>query len=188
MKLSANNIIMIVLVTFAGITGSIVVGLMMHGNSVFDFRSVGFSFLAFGLSGGLIFAFYHVRGLSESITAAVVISSVQFVVSSTWITWSTSILWSFGVNLPVVVLAFLFERKLAALRWARFLVVGVCYGSMFVLLSLAIAALHGIDPMPPEVFRQNFLDGLLIGLGLGAGVQGGEAFMHSYEQHRAAKA
>ena len=186
MKLSINNIAMLLIVTLAGVAGSVVVGLMMYGNQVFDAGSVGFSFLAFGLSGALIFAFYHVRGLSEAITAAVVVSSVQFVVASTWITWSTAILWSFGVNLPVVVLAFLFERKLAALKWGRFIVVGVCYGSMFVLLSLLIAVLHDIDPMPPEVFRQNFLDGLLIGLGLGAGVQGGEAFMHSYEQHRTA--
>jgi hypothetical protein len=47
--------------------------------------------------------------------------------------------------------------------------------------------MHGIDPMPPEVFRRNFLDGLLIGIGLGAGIQGGEAIVHSYEQHRATK-
>ena len=187
MKLSVNNILMLFLITLMGVAGSVVVGLMMYGGGVFDTKSVGFSFLAYGLSGALIFAFYHVRGLSEAITAAVAVSSIQFVVGSTWITWSTAIIWSFGVNLPVIVLAFLFERKLAALKWSRFLIVGVCYGSMFVLLSLFIAVLHAIDPMPPEVFRQNFLDGVLIGIGLGAGVQGGEAFMHSYEQHRQAK-
>ena len=188
MKFSANNIFMILLVTLAGVAGSVVVGLMMYGNLVFDSGTVGFSFLAFGISGALIFAFYHVRGLSEAITVAFVVSSIQFVVASTWITWSTSIIWSFGVNLPVIALAFLFERKLAALKWARFLVVGICYGSMFVLLSLIIAVIHGIDPMPPEVFRQNFLDGVMIGIGLGGGVQGGEAFMQSYEQHRAVRA
>jgi len=184
MKLTVRNIVMLFLITLSGVAGSVVVGLMMHGTEVFDTRSVGFSFLAYGLSGGFIFAFYHVRGLSEAITAAVAASALQFAISTTWITVLNAALWSFGVNLPVIVLAFLFERKLAALKWGRFFVVGIVYGSMFVLLSLLVAALQGIEQMPAELFRQNFFDGLLIGIGLGVGVQGGEAFMHSYEQHR----
>jgi hypothetical protein len=159
---------------------------MMYGDDVFRTTSVGFSFLAFGLSGGFIFAFYHVRGLSESITVAMAVSALQFGIAATWVTILNAAVWSFGVNLPVVLLAFLFERKLSALKWGRFLVVGVVYGSMFVLLSLLISALQGVEDMPASLFRQNFLDGLLIGIGLGVGVQGGEAFMHSYEQHRLA--
>jgi len=183
MKITLGNILMLVLITLGGVAGSVVVGLMLHGGSVFDTENVGFSFLAYGLSGGIIFAFYHVRGLSEAITAAVVVSAVQFAVSTGLITVLLAGIWSFGVNLPVIVLAFLFERKLATLKWARFLVVAIVYGAMFVLLSLLAAALTGVDEMPPAVFRENFLTGLLIGMGLGVGVQGGEAFMHSYQQH-----
>ncbi len=73
MKLSVNNILMLFLITLLGVAGSVVVGLMMYGSGVFDTKSVGFSFLAYGLSGALIFAFYHVRGLSEAITAAVAV-------------------------------------------------------------------------------------------------------------------
>jgi hypothetical protein len=115
------------------------------------------------------------------------VSALQFGLATTWITVLNAAIWSFGVNIPVVVLSFLFDKKLAALKWGRFLVVGAVYGSMFVLLSLIIALLQGIDEMPATVFRQNFVDGLLIGIGLGAGVQGGEAFMHSYEQHKEQK-
>jgi hypothetical protein len=184
MKLTANNILMLLLITLAGVAGSVVMGLVTYGDEVFDTGKVGFSFLSYGLSGGIIFAFYHVRGLSESITVAVTVSAIQFVIASTWITILNSAIWSFGVNLPVVVLAFLFDKKLAALKWGRFFVVGIVYGSVFVLLYLLVAALQGIEDMPANVFRQNFVDGLLIGIGLGVGVQGGEAFMHSYEQHR----
>lgn len=185
MKLTLMNMFMLLLITLAGVAGSVVVGLMLYGNAVFDTKTVGFSFLAYGLSGGFIFAFYHVRGLSEAITVAVVVSAVQFAAATVWITVLNAAVWSFGVNLPVIVLAFLFERKLANLKWARFLVVGIVYGAMFVLLSLLTAILGGIEEMPAQVFRQNFFDGLLIGIGLGVGVQGGEAFMHSYEGHRA---
>jgi hypothetical protein len=184
MKISLNNILMLLLITLGGVAGSVVVGLMLYGDGVFDTKGIGFSFLAFGLSGGIIFAFYHVRGLSEAITAAVVVSAIQFGAASTWITVLHSAIWSFGVNLPVIVLAFLFERKLAALKWARFLVVGIVYGAMFVLLSLVAAVLTGVEQMPAAEFQKNFFTGLLIGIGLGVGVQGGEAFMHSYEQHR----
>jgi len=184
MKLSLHNFFMLALITLSGLAGSVVFGLMRYGNSVFNVGTVGFAFVAFGLSGGAIFAFYHVRGLSEAISACLTVSVIQMIASLTMITWSTAVLWTFGVNLPVIALAFLFERKLAALKWGKFFVVGLCYGSMFVLLSLVVAAIHGIDPMPPEVFRENFIDGVMIGIGLGAGVQGGEAFMHSYEEHR----
>lgn len=184
MKLTLNNVVMLFLISVAGLAGAVVFGLMRYGNSVFDPGTVGFSFVAYGLSGAVIFAFYHVRGLSEAISACLVVSVVQFIASLTLISWSTAVIWSFGMNLPVIALAFLFERKLSALKWGRFLVVGACYGSMFVLLSLVVAAIHNIETMPAEVFQKNFLDGLMIGLGLGAGVQGGEAFMVSYEEHR----
>jgi hypothetical protein len=48
--------------TLAGVIGSAVVGLMVHGSGVFNTEDVGFSFVSFGLSGAFIFAFYHVRG------------------------------------------------------------------------------------------------------------------------------
>jgi hypothetical protein len=160
---------------------------MTYGGAVFDPLHPAFSFIAYGLAGGFIFAFYHVRGLSETITTSVIVSALQFAISSTWITPLAAGVWAFGVNLPVVALAFIFERKLANLRQAKFVVVAVVYGAMFVLLTLLVGALTGVEKMPAVVFRGNFLDGLLIGLGLGIGIEGGEAFVHSVEHHRAEK-
>ncbi len=188
MKLTLGNILTLLLITITGLAGSIIVGLMVYGGSVFTPTHPGFSFLAYGLSGGFIFAFYHVRGLSESITVAAVVSAIQFALATAWITVLNAAIWSFGVNMLVVVLAFIFERKLAPLKQAKFVVVGLSYGAMFVLLTLIVARLTGVTDMPADVFRHNFVDGLLIGLGLGIGVEGGEAFVHSLEHHRAAKA
>jgi hypothetical protein len=78
--------------------------------------------------------------------------------------------------------AFLFERKLAPFRRFRFLAVAALYGAMFVLLTLCLALLTGAEPLEGSVFRQNFVDGLLIGLGLGLGIQGGETFIDSLAQ------
>lgn len=188
MKFTLNNTLTLLLITIAGMLGSLIVGLMVYGGSIFSPMHPGFSFVAYGLSGGFIFAFYHVRGLSETITTAVVVSAVQFAISTAWITVLNAAIWSFGVNLLVVVLAFIFERKLAPLRQAKFVVVGLAYGAMFVLLTLIVAELTGVAEMPAIVFRQNFVDGLLIGIGLGIGVEGGEAFVHSVEHHRRATA
>lgn len=188
MKLTMRNILTLSIITVAGLTGSVVVGLMRHGGSVFDTTALGFSFVSFGLSGAFIFAFYHVRGLSETITSAVVVSAIQFGVASTWITVSTAAIWSFGVNLPVVALAFMFEKKMQTVRRARFAIVGLLYGTMFVLLTLFVGLLMKIDQMPPVLFRDNFIDGGLIGLGLGIGIQAGEAFTDALEHRRLAKA
>ncbi len=169
----------IVLITLIGVAGSVTVGLMMHGINVFSPSGANFAYLAFGASGGLIFAIYHVRGLSNTVTAAVSVSAIQFIVASVWIPTLNAVIWSFGVNLPVVWLAFLFERKLATFHWAKFAVVGVVYGAMFVLLTLLVGVLRSTESMPAILFRENFVDGLLIGLGMGLGVQAAEAYIHS---------
>ena len=169
------------LISIIGVAGSVTLGLMMHGSDVFNPKGADFSYVAFGASGAFIFAFFHVRGLSDTITAAVSISALQFVVATVWMPTMNSIIWSFGVNLPVVWLAFLFERKLSAFQWGKFVVVGIVYGAMFVLLTLIVGLFQNLSAMPAIVFRENFIDGLLIGLGMGLGVQAGEAFIHSLE-------
>jgi len=187
MSIYVTQVLKLVLLTCTGLAGSIVIGLMVYGSEVFHFQSVGFSFVSFGLSGAFIFAFYHVRGLSETITAAVVVSAIQFAASTAWITVLYAAIWSFGVNLPLILVAFLFERKLAPFRQFKFGVVAVLYGAMFVLLTLLVAWLTGARLMAASVFRQNFFDGLLIGLGLALGIEAGEAFIYSLEHHASPK-
>jgi hypothetical protein len=167
------------LITIIGVAGSVTLGLMMHGIDVFSPSRAEFAFVAFGASGAFILAIYHLRGLSNTVTAAVSVSAVQFVVASVWLPTLNAAIWSFGVNLPVVWLAFLFERKLASFHWAKFVVVGIVYGVMFVLLTLLVGVLRSLESMPAMVFRQNFFDGFLIGLGMGLGVQAAEAFLQS---------
>lgn len=180
------QVLTLVLLTFTGLMGSVVIGLMVYGSDVFRLQSVGFSFVSFGLSGAFIFAFYHVRGLSETITAAVVVSAAQFAATTAWISVLNAAIWSFGVNLPIILVAFLFERKLAPFRHFKFVVVAVLYGAMFVLLRLLVGWLTAAEHVPASIFRENFIDGLLIGLGLALGIEAGEAFIHSLE-HRSVR-
>ncbi len=184
MKHYLRHILILIVLTVSGTLGAIVVGLCMYGSDVFSVTSPGFSFVSFGLSGSLVFAFYHVRGLSESITAAVVVSAVQFVVASQFIAWLRAALFSFGLNLPVIALAFVFERKLAPLARWKFLMVGMMYGAMFVVLTLVVDLLAGPGGLPAQLFRENLLDGLLLGWGIGVGIEGGEAMVHSFEHPR----
>lgn len=176
------------LITLAGVVGSITFGLMSHGSEVFDYQGISFAFIAFGLSGAFIFSFYHVYGLSNAISVAVSVSAVQFVVATTSMPVLNAGIWSFGVNLPVVWLAFLFERKLSGLYEWKFFVVGIVYGTVFVLLTQIVGLLGEITRIPSSVFQDNFMDGLMIGLGMGLGVQAGEAFIHSIEEHIQEKA
>jgi len=178
----------LLLITCTGLAGSIVAGLMMYGSGVFDPGNIGFSFVSYGLSGAFIFAFYHVRGLSETITAAVIVSALQFGVSTTFIPVVNAAIWSFGVNLPIILVAFIFERKLAPFRHFRFVVVSMLYGAMFVLLTLLNAVLTGVEMLPAATFRGNFVDGIMIGLGLGLGIEAGEALIHSVEHQSVSQA
>jgi hypothetical protein len=96
-------------------------------------------------------------------------------------------LWSFGVNLSVVVLAFLFERKLSYLKQRKFIVVGVVYGAIFVLITLSVGVITKVATLPPELFQKNYVDGLLLGLSLGIGIEIAESIVHSVDLHRQAK-
>jgi hypothetical protein len=174
----------VILITVIGVAGSVIIGLMMHGITVFSPSGANFAFVAYATSGAFIFAIYHIRGLSNAVTAAVSVSAVQFVVASFWVPILDAAIWSFGVNLPVVWLAFLFEHKLATFHWGKFAVVGLVYGAMFVLLTLFVGVLRSTEAMPATLFRENFLDGFLIGLGMGLGVQAAEAYFHSLETHK----
>jgi len=173
----------IIALTLSGTAGAIVLGLLAYGTAVFDPTSAGFSFVSFGFSTSLIFAFYHVRGLSDTMTAAVIVSAVQFVAASAYVAMLRAVLFSFGLNVPVVVLAFLFERKLASMRAFRFVFVAMTFGGMFVLLTLIVDVLSGATGLPASVFQQNFIDGVMLGLGVGLGVAAGEAFLASLAHH-----
>jgi len=178
----------LLLITVLGLAGSMIAGLMIYGGDVFIPQSAGFAYyIMFGLSTSFIFAFYHVRGLSNTITAAVSTGAVIFVVASFWMPVLNAAIWSFGVNLAVVVLAFLFERKLAYFKQWKFIVVGVVYGAIFVLLTLAIGILTKVAILPPALFQKNYLDGLWLGLSLGIGIEIAESIVHSVDLHREAK-
>jgi hypothetical protein len=172
----------VALITLIGVAGSVTLGLMTSGLDVFAPGRAQFAYVAFGASGAFILAIYHIRGLSNAITAAVCVSAIQFVVATAWMPTANSAIWSFGVNLPVVLVAFLFERKLATFHWGRFVVVGILYGVMFVLLTLLVGLIRNMEAIPAVVFRENFYDGSLIGLGMGLGVQAAEAFLQSLAQ------
>jgi hypothetical protein len=172
----------LVLITVLGFLGGMIAGLMVYGSEIFDPQSVGFAYyITYGLSTSFIFAFYHVRGLSNTITAAVLVSALLFVMTIVWMPVLNSVIWSFGVNLSVVVIAFLFERKLANFRQWKFIFVGVFYGAVFVLLTLSVALLTKVQTLPPAVFQKNYLDGLWLGLSLGIGVELAESIIHSFD-------
>jgi hypothetical protein len=178
----------LLLIMSLGFAGSMIAGLMIYGGDIFVPQSAGFAYyIMFGFSTSFIFAFYHVRGLSNTITAAVSTGAVIFVIAAFWMPVLNAAIWSFGVNLSVVVLAFLFERKLAYFKQWKFIVVGVVYGAIFVLLTLSVGIMTKVATLPPELFQKNYIDGLWLGLSLGIGIEIAESIVHSVDLHRQAK-
>ena len=188
MKKFLGELWRLVLITFLGFAGGMIAGLMIYGGEIFSPQSAGFAYyVMYGVSTAFIFAFYHVRGLSNTITAAVVTGAIIFVIASFWMPVLNSAIWSFGVNLSVIVLAFLFERKLAYFKQWKFIVIGIIYGGVFVLVTLLIGIFTKVADLPPALFRQNFLDGLWLGVGLGIGVEIAESIIHSVDLYWIAK-
>ena len=171
-------------ITFLGFLGSMIAGLMLYGIDIFDPQSPEFAyFIMYGISTSFIFAFYHVRGLSNTITAAVSTGAIIFIIAMVWMPVINAVIWSFGVNLSVIVVAFLFERKLEKFKQWKFMFVGVYYGAVFVLLTLLVSLLTKVEALPSSLFQRNFLDGLWLGLSLGVGVEIAESIIHSIDLH-----
>jgi hypothetical protein len=169
-------------ITILGFLGSMIAGLMLYGTYIFDPQSPAFAyFIMYGVSTSFIFAFYHVRGLSNTITAAVSTSAIIFIIATAWMPVINAIIWSFGVNLSIIVVAFLFERKLEKFKQWKFMFVGVYYGAIFVLLTFFVGILTKVEALPSVLFRNNFMDGLWLGLSLGVGIEIAEAIIHSID-------
>jgi hypothetical protein len=178
----------LILITFLGFLGGLIAGLMVYGSEIFIPQSVGFAYyVIYGLSTSFIFAFYHMRGLSPTIVAALFASLLIFLIATLWMPVINSAIWSFGINMAVVVVAFLFEQKLAYFKQWKFTVMGVIYAATFVVITLLVGIITKVEAMPPVMFQQNFLDGLRLGLGLGIGVEIAESIIHSIEAHRKAR-
>ncbi|MBP8975678.1 MAG: hypothetical protein KBG83_03075 [Bacteroidetes bacterium] len=189
MKKFLSELWRLVLITALGEAGCLVAGLMVYGGGVFDPLSAPFAYyIAYGVSSALIFAFYHVRGLSNSISAAMVVGVILFASITFIMPVKHALIYSFGVTISVILLAFLFERKLSNLRQWKFVLVGIIFGELFVLLNLfSLIGTPGAS-LAAEVFQRNFLDGLWMGFGLGIGIQIAESIIHSVEIHKNAKA
>lgn len=171
-------------ITFLGFLGSMIAGLILYGSDIFNPQSAGFAyFVMYGISTSFIFAFYHVRGLSNTITAAVSTGAVIFIIAMAWMPVINAVIWSFGVNLSIIVVAFLFERKLEIFKQWKFIFVSVYYGAVFVLLTLLVGIFTKVESLPSSLFQRNFLDGLWLGLSLGVGIELAESIIHSIDLH-----
>ncbi len=174
----------LVLITLLGFIGSLIPGLMKYGGEIFDPLTVGFAyFILYGICTSFIFAFYHVRGLFNTIGIAVLAGAVIFLITPSWMPMINSIVWSFGVSLSVIIIAFLFERKLAIFKRWKFIFVGGFYGAIFVFLTLLMGIFVNVTAIPAETFQKNFIDGLLLGLSVSLGVELAEALIHSIDLH-----
>jgi hypothetical protein len=168
--------------------GSMVAGLMVYGTDIFNPSGMPFVYyLAYGFSSACIFAFYHMRGLSNTVSAAMVFGAALFIGIAFILPVLIAAIYSFGVTVSVILLAFLFERKLATFKQWKFTVVGIVFGELFVLLNLVSMVVSHASGMSAVVFQRNFLDGLCMGIGLGIGIEIAESITNSVDQHRDAK-
>lgn len=190
MKQWIGEIWRLFLVTFLGSIGGMIAGLLNYGGNIFDTQSAGFAYyIVFGFSTSLIFAFYHMWGFTSTIVGALGISTALFIIVALFVPFWPIInlaFWIFAVNISVVILAFLFERKLAYLKHWKFIVISIIYGSLFVLLTLIVGIFKGITMISAEIFQKIFIDGIVLGVGIGIGIEIAESIIHSVDLHREA--
>ncbi len=172
--------------TLMGALGAMLAGLIRYGGTIFMFSDPGFLFVSFGISGALMFAFYHLRGVSEAITASVIMSAVQFMTTTHWTNETAGLIWSFGVNTPALLLVYLFEKRFSLSRQLKTIVVASGYALILGFLTMTIMAIQQTESLAGFVIMQNCIDGFLLGLGLVAGITAGEMLLDALDHHATA--
>ena len=155
--------------------GSILVGILFFGSSVFLFAHSAFQFVGFGIFGAVILTSAHLTSPSRSF-AVVILATVLYECALT--SFGTRMIFRdvfflLGIGAMIVFYCLYFYKNLEAIPVARPLVLAAMLALNGIIITAVLSvviqfALEG-TPVPFAAIGQNLSLEFLIGIGLGVG-------------------
>lgn len=152
---------------FCGAMCCLLVGLLIFGPAVFQYRSPLFQFVAFGLVGSLTFVCIATLPFPQNSIAHLLVFPALY-----WITGShyflTQLFFYVSVVLAVTTFTLLIFERWQPVRYVRPFLLAACVAVLFVVSTSILSLIYG-HQTPVSAMTKNVQVGLLIGFGLGVG-------------------
>ena len=170
----SENTYKIILTTFFGLLGSIIIGLIFYGDTIFFTRNPNFQFITFGFSGSLLFALLEYKSLKEQLLTFLLILIIEQVlitgkyISLGFVIRDILFLVSLFISISIY---FRFIKKNSSLKfYFRSSALVAIYGVINAIAAIIVYLINagGFPPLSFIVFIARY--GILIGFGIAIGI------------------
>ena len=165
----------IILMTFFGMLGSILIGFIFYSSSIFIPTRTNFQFVMSGLYGSLFFSLLEFKNLREQIFSIIIILFLQLVIfTGRYISFAyiiRDVLYLTALFLSIKFYHLFIKRNTKIILYLRCFALVLFYGliNTFLISILFIINTHATFPPINFIFAVA-KDGILIGLGIGLGL------------------
>ncbi|MDZ7261408.1 MAG: hypothetical protein ONB05_04810 [candidate division KSB1 bacterium] len=168
-------IVRAVVISISGFLLCLIMGYLYIGFRIFTPNNPGFQFIAFGLTGSIIFTTLKFSGLKNSIFALVFLYFADIVLfKQAHINPLVGHLLHFlGIGISIYLYFLIFYCSLKELRFGKFLSLAALIATTYLIISLITGIFYQFPNFKLHVSGYTFL-GFLIGTGLGIGFEVGE--------------
>jgi hypothetical protein len=174
-EMKKNKFYLILLMTFFGMAGSVLIGFIFYNKSIFIPYTVTFQFVMIGLYGALFFSFLEYESLKAHILVMVTILIFQLVVfTGKQISMAyliRDVIYLGGLFLSVKLYHHFLKSNPRVKYYLRSLALVLFYGVINVLAICIIYIINSKQGFPPLHYLYVMAGyGILIGLGIGLGL------------------
>jgi hypothetical protein len=163
----------------AGTMGSLFVGMVWSGAGVFDIGQTAAAFLFNGLGCALVFALQRWHGFWGAMGTSVVLAVAFGVFAGEY--FVPVFIYALLMMLATVCVAeYMWGRTFPKLQFGRFLNTAVVFAAVALLTTLISVVMQAV-PLLGGLLIRNTVQGLLIGVGLGLGIEAAEMFIPERE-------
>ena len=173
--MKSNKLYSIILMTFFGMTGSILIGVIFFKQSIFFPSRPTFQFIGYGLYGALLFSLLEYRSVRDQIYGTVMIFFVNLIIftgKSISFAYIIRDFFLLGGLFLSIILYYQFLKNYSQSRfYLRSLILVLFYGILNVLFSSIVFIVNsktGFPPFSHIYFHAKF--GMLIGFGIAVGI------------------
>lgn len=173
--MKSDKIYQILLLTFFGLLGSILIGFIFFNTAIFVPTTTNFQFVMTGLYGSLFFSLLEYKNIKEQLFAIIIILFLQLIIfTGRYISIAyiiRDVFYLGGLFLSIKLYHLFLKRNIKIKYYLRSFALVLFYGFINTVFFSIVFIINAEATFPPMDFIYMVAkDGILIGLGIGLGL------------------